>query len=196
MAKSIEELQKEFDIQKTPIVRELNNNEQKIRRELNKLVGKVSALKQQQKNVQALGSKAKKNIELAQHKMSKNKREIIEDAGRIRFLKKRIKQLKREIPVLERNIKKITPERNKLALRDRKLARLQIPLNKQISKSKEIINNLRAQIKKLNRKENFIKKGRIVWGEFRRLRRKILAKKRTIGEQKPKNSFFNKLFKR
>jgi chromosome segregation ATPase len=193
--KTIPELEKEFYIHRNRILKELNKNEQPLRKELNKILSQVSVLKQKQKQIQLLDIKAKKSLEITQERLNKNKRQVIEDENNVRFMKNRIKQLRREIPVLEKNIREIIPERNKMAKKAGKLTRMVMPLDIKIKKNQERINILRDKIKKLNRKENFIRQGKIVWGEFNRIRKKVAPKKKVI-EEKPRKSIFGMIFRR
>ena len=193
--KTIPELEKEFYIHRNRILKELNKNEQPLRKELNKILSQVSVLKQKQKQIQLLDIKAKKSLGITQERLNKNKRQVIEDEKNVRLMKNRITQLKREIPMLEKNIRKIIPERNKMAKKSEKLTRMVMPLNIKIKKNQERINILRAKIKKLDRKENFIRQGKIVWGEFNHMRKKLAPKKKVV-EEKPRESIFSRIFNR
>ena len=193
--KTASELEKEFYIHRDRILKELKKSEQPLRKELNKLLIQLPRIKQRQKQLQLLDAKAKKYLEMSQEKLNKNKRQIIQDENNIRFMKNRIRQLKREIPVLEKNIRKIIPERNKMAKKARKLTRMIMSLNIKINKYQKRIDVLRSKINKLNKKENFIKQGKIVWGEFNNLRRKV-APKKEVTEEKPKKSIFSMIFRR
>jgi len=192
---TIPELEKKFYINRDRILKELNKNEQPLRNELNKLLSQVSILKQKQKQIQLLDIKAKKDLQMTQEKLNKNKRQVMEDENKVRFMANRIQQLKREIPILEKNIRKIIPERNKMTKKVGEITRMVMPLNIKIKKNQERINILKAKIKKLDRKENFIRQGKIVWGEFNHIRRKIAPKKKVV-EEKPKKSIFGRIFNR
>jgi chromosome segregation ATPase len=191
--KTVSELEKEFYIHRDRILKELSKKEQPLQKELNKILSQVSVLKQKQKKIQILDNKAKKSLEILQQRLNKNKRQVIEDGKNIRFMKNRIKQLKREIPILEKNIKKVIPERSKMAKKDGKLTRAILSLNIKIKKKQGMINALRSKINKLHRKENFIRQGKIVWGEFNHMRRKVSPKKKVI-EKKPRKSIFRMIF--
>jgi len=193
--KTIPELEKQFYIYRDRILKELNKNEQPLRKELNKLLSQVSVLKQKQKQIQLLDIKAKKSLQTTQERLNKNRRQVIEDERNVRFMTNRIRQLKREIPALERNIRKIIPERNKMAKKVGQITRMVMPLNIKIKNNQGRINILRAKIKKLDRKENFVRQGKIVWGEFNHIRKKVASKKKVI-EQKPRRSIFGMIFKR
>jgi len=186
-------LEKQFYSYKIRILKELNKNEQPLRRELNKLLSQVSTLQQKQRQIQLLDTRAKKSLQTTQDRLNKNRRQVIEDEKNVRFMTNRIRQLKREIPVLERNIRRIIPERNKMAKKVGKIDRMVMPLNTKIKKNQERVNILRSKIKKLDRKENFIRQGKIVWGEFNHIRKKVAPKKKVI-EQKPKKSIFGRIF--
>lgn len=58
-------------------------------------------------------------------------------------------------------------------------------LNKKIMKKQAMINILKSKMNKLNKKEDFIKRGRIIWGEFR-LKPKIIIKKKSCEKIKRK----------
>jgi chromosome segregation ATPase len=185
MARSLEDLEREFYVHRDKILKEMDKKEQPLRRELGKLTKQVSVLKEKRKQVQLLDGNARKKMCVMQQKLESMRRHEKEDAKTIVYMKNRIRQLKKEIPVLERNIKKTIPERSKIAKEDRKLTKLINSLGSKIAKKQVMINVLKSKVKKLDRKEDFIKHGTIVWGEFKP---KKLAKKKQARKpvKKPK----------
>jgi chromosome segregation ATPase len=184
-------LEKEFYIQRDRMLKELNKKEQELRNGIGKLLGQVLILKKKQNQLQLLDNKAKKKLVLMQQKLDKMKKQEKGDQNTIVYMKNRIKQLRREIPTLEKNIRKIIPERNKIARMDGSLTRMLKPLNKTIMEKQSMINDLRLKMKKLNKKEAFIKQGTIVWGEFKPKTVKKKQTKKVIVKKPKEKSIFD-----
>jgi chromosome segregation ATPase len=191
MIKTVDDLEKEFYIQRDRMLKELNKKEQELRNGIGKLLGQVSILKKKQNQLQLLDNKAKKKLVLMQQKLDKMKKQEKGDQNTIVYMKNRIKQLRREIPILEKNIRKIIPERNKIARMDGSLTRMLKPLNKTIMEKQSMINALRLKMKKLNKKEAFIKQGTIVWGEFKPKTVKKKQTKKVIVKKPKEKSIFD-----
>jgi chromosome segregation ATPase len=184
--KTVEELEKEFYVQRDGILKQLNKKEDIIRKDLSKLTAQLSVFKKKRAQLQAVENRTKKNLNNMQKKLGTSKTQVRKDENTVKFMKKRIIQLRREIPVIERNIKKMTPQKNRIAKAYQRIDSKLRPVNKMISKKQAEIKALKAKISKLDSKENFIRRGAIVWGEFKP-KRKIVKKprKKAKGAKKP-----------
>jgi len=173
MKKGISDLEREFYIQRDRLLKGMLKQEQTVRKELDKFLGQMAILKGKQRELQILENKTKNKLQLEQQRLEHMKKQEKEDIQSINYMKNRIKQLKKEIPMLERSIIKIIPERNKIAKNEQKIEHALTKLNKQIMKKQAVINILKSKMKKLSSKEDFIKKGKIVWGEFKPKQKKM-----------------------
>jgi chromosome segregation ATPase len=180
MAKNINELERNFYKQRDTILKALKAEDAKLKKDYGTLLKQLNALKAKQNKVYSMDRAAKKSLAQMKTKLVAMHKQELLDSASIKFMQARITSLKKERPTIERAIRKSVPEMRKLARMDRGLERVLKPLNKKIAERQSAIEDLRAKMKKLGSKEAFIKRGVIVWGEFRK---HIKKKKRPAAKQ-------------
>jgi hypothetical protein len=177
MVSNVNELERSFYKQRERILKALKKEEDVLKKDMSKLTVQLGGLKSKQSKIASMDRDAKRRVRDLEAKLIRMHKQQVSDAQTVKFMKARIRQLSREIPAIERTIKKSVPDIRKYARMDRKLERILKPLDKKVGERQKAIAELRLKMRKLAKKEDFIKKGTIVWGEFRKHVKKRPAKK-------------------
>jgi chromosome segregation ATPase len=193
MVSNVNELEKNFYKQRERILRALKKEEELLKKEMGGLTTQLAGLRSKQAKVTSMDRTTKRRLGELKARLERMHRQEVSDSASIKFMQKRIRQMRREIPSIERSIRLSVPEIRKLAKTDKRLESMLVPLNKKVAERQKALVDLRAKMKKLYKKEDFIKKGTIVWGEFRKHVKKRPARKQI---QKPERKGLFDVFKR
>ena len=170
--KAVKKIENEFEKDKEEFLEKLEDAEEKVFKEYEKLKGILDRLNEKFSNLSDIENKLNMKIMLFEKEKKELENEKADKGRRVKALEELRKNIPRDINTLKGELKKIKPrtkkietERRKIFLKLKGVFKLKNKLGNIIMRNKEKFDKTRVELEGIKHKERILKKGRIIWKE-------------------------------